>query len=98
MKKVPIGLALRDRLGDNGVHDLNDYVEEHVETGRVDVVNAITERFDHRIAECAKREDMMVGFARLEKQMADVRFDIVRWSFVFWLGQVTLVILAILLK
>ena len=91
MKKVPVGLALRDRLGENGVRDLNDYTEEHLEASRVNVVNALTERLDYRINECAKREDMMVGFARVEKQMSDAKFEILRWSFVFWIGQMAMV-------
>ena len=93
MKKLPVGLALRDRLGDTAVRDLNDYVEEHVETGRVEVVNAITERLDHRIGECAKREEMLVGFARIEKQMAETKFEILRWCFVFWIGQIAVLFL-----
>ena len=94
MKKVPVGLALRDRLGETGVRDVNDYVEEHLESGRVDVVNAVAERLDYRINECAKREDMMVGFARVEKQMADTKFEILRWSFVFWIAQIATVFLS----
>ena len=98
MARVPVGLALRDRLGDNGVHDLKDYLEEHLEAGRVDVVNAITERLDYRINECAKREDMANGFARVEKQMSDTKVEILRWSFVFWIGQVGALLLSFLLK
>jgi len=93
MKRVPIGLALRDRLGDTAVRDLNDYVEEHVEAGRVDVVKAINERFDYRINACATREDMIVGFARVEKQMADTKTEIIRWSFAFWVAQVAALLL-----
>ncbi|MBY0493615.1 MAG: hypothetical protein K2Y23_05330 [Cyanobacteria bacterium] len=68
-------------------------MEEHMESGRAGVVNAITERFDYRINECAKREDMLIGFARLEKLMADTRFEILRWSFVFWIGQIAMLLL-----
>ena len=82
--RVPIGLALRDRLGENGVRDLEDYLEKHREAGRVDVVNAVSERLDYRINECAKRDDI----ARVEKHMADMKVEIIRWSFVFWIGQV----------
>lgn len=86
--RVPIGLALRDRLGENGVRDLEDHLEKHREAGRVDVVNAVTERLDYRFNECAKRDEMINGFARVEKQMAEMKVEILRWSFVFWIGQV----------
>jgi hypothetical protein len=84
MTRVPVGLALRDRLGDNGVRDLEDHLEQHRETWRVDVVNAVSERLDGRLKECAKRDDI----ARMEKQMADAKVEMLRWSFVFWIGQV----------
>ena len=93
--KVPIGLALRDCLGERGVRDLNDYIEEHRQAWRADVVNAITERLDYRLNECASRtdmiatrEDMINGFARVAKQMAEMKVEILRWSFLFWIGQV----------
>ena len=94
MKKVPVGLALRDRLGENGVRDLNDYVEEHLQSSRVDVVNALTERLDYRLKDCATRDDIV----RLERQMADTKVEILRWSFVFWIGQIATLMVSLLLK
>jgi hypothetical protein len=88
MPQVPVGLALRDRLGENGVRDLEDHLEQHRQAWRVDVVNAVSERLDYRFKECAKREDMVHGFARVEKQMANMKVEILRWSFLFWIGQV----------
>lgn len=84
MTKVPVGLALRDCLGENGVRDLNDYVEEHRNAWRVEVVNAVAEQLDYRLKECAKREDI----ARVEKQMSETKVEMLRWSFLFSIGQV----------
>ena len=88
MKKVPVGLALRDRLGDNGVRDLNDYLDDHREAWRDDVVNAITERMDYRFKECAKREEMIQAFSRVAQQLAETKVELLRWSFAFWIGEV----------
>jgi hypothetical protein len=96
MARVPVGLALRDRLGDNGVRDLEIYIEQHEENRRADVVNQITERLDFRMNECAKRNEMTDGFSRIVSQMADIKVDILRWSFAFWVGQV--VVIAVLLS
>ena len=107
MKKVPVGLALRDRLGETGVRDLDDYTREHGETWRVNVVDAMSERLDsrfstldYRFSECAKREDMIVAFSRVEKQIDANKVEILRWSFVFWIGQVATiaVLLSYMLK
>ena len=96
MTKVPVGLALRDCLGENGVRDLNDYVEEHRNAWRVEVVNAVAERLDYQLKECAKREDI----ARVEKQMSETKVEMLRWSFLFWIGQVATIaaLLAYMLK
>ena len=86
--KVPVGVALRDCLGENGVRDLNDYLEERRQAWRADVVNAISERLDYRMNDCAKRDDMTSGFARVENKMSETKVEMLRWSFLFWIGQV----------
>jgi hypothetical protein len=96
MTRVPVGLALRDRLGESGVRDLEIYIEQHEENRRTDVVNQITERLDFRMDQCAKRNEMTDGFARVVNQMADVKVELLRWSFAFWVGQV--VVVAVLLS
>jgi len=96
MARVPVGLALRDRLGDSGVRDLEIYIEQNEENRRTDEVNQITERLDFRMNECAKRNEMTDGFSRIVSQMADIKVDILRWSFAFWVGQV--VVIAVLLS
>ena len=96
MARVPVGLALRDRLGDSGVRDLEIYIEQNEENRRTDEVNQITERLDFRMNECARRNEMTDGFSRIVSQMADIKVDILRWSFAFWVGQV--VVIAVLLS
>jgi len=91
MARVPVGLALRDRLGEHGARDLETYIEEHEETRRTDVVNQIAERLDFRMKECAKRSEMTEGFSRVVNQMAEMKVEILRWSFAFWIGQVAVV-------
>ena len=33
------------------------------------------------------RQEMSVGFIRLERELANTRVDMIKWSFVFWTGQ-----------
>ena len=87
MRRVRAGSALLETLGDNGVRDLDDYVNEHGVAWRDDLVNAITERLDCRLKECAKRDDVV----RIEKQMSETKAEMLRWSFVFWIGQAAMV-------
>jgi hypothetical protein len=91
MTRVPVGLALRDRLGDAGVRDLESYIEQHEENRRTRVVNQMTERLDLRLSDCAKRQEMSDGFLSIVKLMAEMKVEILRWSFAFWVGQVVVI-------
>jgi hypothetical protein len=33
------------------------------------------------------RQDMSAGFMRLERELANTRVDMIKWSFLFWTGQ-----------
>ena len=33
------------------------------------------------------RQEMTAGFSRLERQIAESRVDLIKWSFLFWTGQ-----------
>jgi hypothetical protein len=93
MKRVPVGVVLRDRLGENGVRDLDGYLDDHREAWRDDVVNAITERLDYRFKECAKRGETIEAFSKVAQQIADTKIEILRWSFAFWIGEVATIAL-----
>lgn len=93
MKKVNVGLALRDRLGEPGTQGLTEYVERHGEVWRDDVVNACTERMDGRWHDYKlhvdEKFDKVDGqFTRIVIQLADLRVEILRWTFAFWAGQI----------
>lgn len=92
MRRVVVGVALRDRLGEDGARGLDEYVESAGEVWRTNVINACTDRFDARLQECAKPNEMNEGFARIVNQLADTRVEILRWSFAFWLGQVAVIV------
>jgi hypothetical protein len=96
MARVPVGLALRDRLGEHGVRDLETYIEQHEENRRTDVVNQFTERLDFRMNQCAKRDEMIDGFSRVVDRMADMKVELLRWSFAFWIGQVAVIMMLML--
>ena len=105
MGKIAVGVALRDRLGDDGARALSDFVEQHSDVWRVEVVNTCTEHLDGRFHEYARRSEVIEGLERvtnmlatkteladvkveLADKLADMRVEILRWSFLFWIGQV----------
>src|SRR5206468_357910 len=93
-----LGLRLRDKLGPEGTQDLGDAFEE----AQTDMLRMAAERFDSRLAsvECHLRQDMTrmetglhvalaEGLAKIRTEMSELRTDVLRWSFVFWIGQFT---------
>ena len=83
-----IAVALRERLGEDATHAFSDYIESSSEKWRDDVITACTERMDLRIAHLASREDLIEGFAAIRQEMANLRVELLRWTFAFWIGQV----------
>ena len=78
-----------------------------------DVIDIATDRFERRLsAEIgAVRVEMMNGFAALRQEMAngfivvrkeisDSRVDFIKWSFLFWIGQIAVLsgVMALLLR
>jgi hypothetical protein len=93
--------VLRERLGEHGVRALEDYVEETGETWRSDVIDACFDRFDatlqRRLAETESRLSERITDSRVEfvERLAQMRVEILRWTFGFWVGQAVVVSSAI---
>jgi hypothetical protein len=78
-----IPAALRARLGDDGTFGLIETLEtERKEVGE-QVLATATDRFERRMAEefARFRQDVV-------QELSTTRLDMLKWSFVFWVGQV----------
>ena len=81
--------ALRERLGHQGTADLVDFVEYCRKEWQADVIGIAGERFERRLAEETSklRVEMAQGFAAVRGDLADQRSAILKWMFLFWVGQ-----------
>jgi hypothetical protein len=71
--------ALMMRLGHEGARELGDVLDTEQQSWSQQVLTVVTERFERRLLdECAK----------LRVEMARDRFEMMKWMFLFWLGQV----------
>jgi hypothetical protein len=52
------------------------------------------ERLDRRIAEVSERFDRRLTeeSAKLRLEMANLKFDLLKWNFLFWIGQVAVLV------
>lgn len=125
MGRPVMGLALRERLGDEGSMALTDYVEMYGDDWKAEVLKDCAQRLDLRLATLVSREEFVQGMANLRLAMKDdlvggltdlrqemtanriewkqelfafrqdmttalssQRVELLRWSFLFWVGQV----------
>ena len=104
-----LGLRLRDKLGPEASQDLGTAFEEvHKQ-----MLTTAAERFDSRLVsvEYNMRQEMTriesglhvaiaEGLATIRTDVSDARADVLRWSFLFWIGQfaATAALLGILLR
>jgi hypothetical protein len=105
--------VLREKLGDEAMGGLHTFVEDARREWKHEVLTLATERFDRRLGEDigALRLDMAKEFAAvrmemasmktdLRTEMAETRFSMLKWAFVFWIGQFAAVsaMMALLLR
>jgi hypothetical protein len=90
MPKAAIGLRLREKLG----LEASDELTLALEDAQADMLSHAADRFDTRLApditklDASLRVAIAEGFAIIRKEMGEMRVDIIRWSFLFWIGQV----------
>jgi hypothetical protein len=94
METLVVPEPLREKLGNAACDGLmNMFAEAH----RIG-----TEQLDRRIAEVSANTDRKIGELRSELllAMATLKFDLLKWNFLFWIGQLAALtaILGVLLR
>jgi hypothetical protein len=105
--------ALREKLGDEAMGGLLTFVDDARREWENEVLTLATERFDRRLGEdigtlrldiakehATLRVETAKEFATLRAEMAETRFSMLKWAFVFWIGQFAAVsaMMALLLR
>lgn len=102
MEAVRVPLALRGKLGDAGALALEELIDDAGQQWRQDVVAVAAERFEHRLSQelSATRVEMARGLGDVRGEIATCRVEWLRWSFLFWIGQVAVMagVMALLLR
>ena len=82
--------ALRSRFGEDGTLAFLDVLTSAGDEWREDVLETATERFERRVMEETGgiRQEMSAFRLDMTRELAKIRVEWLRWSFVFWMGQV----------
>jgi hypothetical protein len=74
--------ALREKLGDEAMSGLRTVINDGGEQWKENVLALAGERFERRLAE-------EIGALRVDitRQLAELRVELLKWSFLFWIGQ-----------
>lgn len=82
--------ALRDRLGDEATLGLLELLELERAAWSDRVVSIAADRFERRLSEevASLRVELHQGLGAIRQELATVRVEMLRWSFLFWVGQV----------
>jgi hypothetical protein len=70
--------ALRKMAGDDGLLELHGLLESAQTDWKEDVLDTASDRFERRLSE---------GVVGLRVEMAQMHTSLLRWMFVFWIGQ-----------
>ena len=73
---------LKGKIGEREAKTLVEFVEIHVE-----------KKFEERMNEIASKEDILL----VKKDLFQVKADMIKWMFIFWVGQVSVTVGLILL-
>jgi hypothetical protein len=89
-----IPATLRTKLGDDGTFGLIELLSAEEKDWSERMLTSATERFERRLTQeiSLLRQDfhqsLNEGLAGIRTELANVRIEMLRSSFVFWIGQV----------
>lgn len=94
MESVRVPARLTVRLGDEATLGLLELLDHEQAKWSDQVLNIAAERFERRLTQevSALRVELIrvlhEGLSGVRQELAIVRVDLFKWTFVFWVGQV----------
>jgi len=76
---ITIPKAIREKLGDEGAEALTELFNKIEDRYKEDIIELAEQRFEKRLA-------------KLDVKIERIRADLIKWMFIFWVGQVGVLI------
>ena len=81
---------LRKVLGDEASKELIDLMGTTNKSVKESVLETAADRFEKRLAEFMG--DVKGEISEVRAQVSEVKADLIKWMFIFWIGQVAVII------
>ncbi len=93
---------VRQRLRSDAALELAEYFDRERDDWSDDVLSVAADRFECRLATemSGLRSEMAAGFTAIRQELSTTRVEMLKWSFIFWIGQVAAIagLLTLLLR
>ena len=101
MAVLTVGKPLREKLGDDAVDSLVDLINGALLEQKNDVLTFVEEKFERRLSEkisglevrlSEKISGMDIKISGVENRVSETKADLIKWMFIFWVGQVGVIL------
>ena len=86
MPVITVPKVLREKLGEDGADSIVELINLANQKVKEDVIETSSEKFERRLIE---------EISKLDNRISDVRAELIKWMFIFWIGQFTSIVVAI---
>jgi len=94
MELINIPRVLREKLGEDGADSLVELLNRVSNHTRDDVLTFVEEKFEHRLSEEVAKINQRITdeIAMVRTDMHALRADLIKWMFIFWAGQIGVIL------
>jgi hypothetical protein len=102
---VAVDKPLREKLGDDGADSLVQFFNEAMAEQKSDTLTFVEEKFERRLSEKIGEVKTEIAETKVElitlisqtktelmTQIANIRSELIKWMFIFWVGQLGMII------
>jgi len=86
--------VLREKLGEDGADALISLINQSQSNNKAEILQFVEEKFERRLSEeiAGVRGELAKEIASVRGELANVRADLIKWMFIFWVGQIGAII------
>ena len=94
MPVLTIERPLREKLGDEAVDSLVNLINKSLAEQKNDVIKLVEDKFERRLSEeiAGLEVRLMEKISAEGRKSAEYKADIIKWMFIFWVGQVGVIL------